>query len=57
MTSGEVMRGVDVAVVGAGVVGLSCAMWLAQAGHRVTLYDPGLPVLSEGGWWRSRSPR
>lgn len=29
----------DVAVVGAGIVGLSSALWLQRAGHRVTLID------------------
>lgn len=33
----------SVAVVGAGVVGLSCALWLQKAGHRVTLIDPAPP--------------
>lgn len=44
----------DVAVIGAGAVGLSCAVWLLRAGHRVTLYDPGLPVASEA-WCRAAS--
>lgn len=30
----------DVAVIGAGFVGLSSAYWLVKDGHRVTLYDP-----------------
>jgi D-amino-acid dehydrogenase len=30
----------NVAVIGAGFVGLSCAYWLARDGHQVTLYDP-----------------
>jgi D-amino-acid dehydrogenase len=30
----------DIAVVGAGVVGLACARTLQRDGHRVTLYDP-----------------
>ncbi len=30
----------DVAVIGAGFVGLSSAYWLLQDGHQVTLYDP-----------------
>ncbi len=30
----------QVAVIGAGFVGLSCAYWLIQDGHQVTLYDP-----------------
>ncbi len=32
-----------IAVVGAGIVGVSCAWFLARDGHRVTLYDPGDP--------------
>lgn len=30
----------DVAVLGAGFIGLSSAYWLMRDGHRVTLYDP-----------------
>ena len=30
----------NVAVIGAGFVGLSSAYWLMQDGHQVTLYDP-----------------
>ncbi|WP_322045652.1 FAD-dependent oxidoreductase [Paraburkholderia sp. J67] len=30
----------EVAVIGAGFVGLSCAFWLMRDGHAVTLYDP-----------------
>ena len=30
----------NVAVIGAGFVGLSCAYWLVRDGHQVTLYDP-----------------
>jgi glycine/D-amino acid oxidase-like deaminating enzyme len=33
----------DVAVLGAGFVGLSCAYWLMRDGHRVTLIDPQGP--------------
>ena len=33
----------DVAVIGAGVVGVSCAAWLQQAGHSVYLIDPVAP--------------
>lgn len=33
----------DVAVVGAGIVGVCCALELQAAGHRVTLYDPKPP--------------
>ncbi|MFT5260111.1 MAG: glycine/D-amino acid oxidase-like deaminating enzyme, partial [Gammaproteobacteria bacterium] len=29
-----------IAVIGAGIVGLSCALWLQKAGHVVTLIDP-----------------
>jgi len=33
----------DVAVVGAGIVGVCCALELQAAGHSVTLYDPKSP--------------
>ncbi len=33
----------NVAVIGAGVVGLSCALWLQKKGFDVTLIDPGEP--------------
>src|ERR1044072_4211773 len=33
----------DVAVVGAGIVGSACALCLARAGARVTLYDRAFP--------------
>ena len=33
-----------VAVIGAGVVGLSSALWLQRAGHQVTLCDPHPPL-------------
>ena len=33
----------DIAVVGAGMVGVSCAHFLQRDGHRVTLYDPNDP--------------
>lgn len=34
----------DVIVVGAGIVGLSCAWYLRQTGHKVTIVDKGTPV-------------
>lgn len=40
----------QIAVIGAGVVGLSTAVCLLAAGHRVTLYDPFLP--GRGPEWR-----
>lgn len=38
------MDEVECVVVGAGVVGLSCALWLQSVGHRVTLADPDPPL-------------
>ena len=32
-----------IAVVGAGIVGCSCALWLAKKGFKVTLIDPEEP--------------
>ncbi|WP_158964946.1 NAD(P)/FAD-dependent oxidoreductase [Chachezhania sediminis] len=32
-----------IAVIGAGVVGLSTALWLQKSGHAVTLFDPAMP--------------
>lgn len=40
-------RRAHIAVIGAGVVGLSAALWLQRAGHRVTLIDREPPV--QGG--------
>lgn len=37
------MRSVEVAVIGAGVVGLACALELVQAGREVVLIDPAEP--------------
>lgn len=34
----------DVVVIGAGVVGMSSALWLQRAGHRVVVCDPHPPV-------------
>jgi glycine/D-amino acid oxidase-like deaminating enzyme len=33
----------EVAVIGAGFIGLSCAYWLMREGHRVTIFDPQGP--------------
>ncbi len=33
-------RSLKVEVAGAGIVGLTCAWWLAEAGYDVTIYDP-----------------
>ena len=35
----------DIAVVGAGIVGVTCALQLARQGHRVTLVDRQAPGL------------
>lgn len=42
-----------VAVIGAGVVGLSTSVWLQRAGHAVTLFDRNDPLDKER--WRSAS--
>jgi len=36
--------GKHVAIIGAGIVGVSTAIWLQRAGHRVTLIDPNGPA-------------
>lgn len=41
-------RRLSVGVIGAGVVGLSSALWLQRAGHRVTLVDPAAPTSNRG---------
>jgi glycine/D-amino acid oxidase-like deaminating enzyme len=37
------MRAQKIVIVGAGIVGVSSAIWLARAGHEVTLIDKGDP--------------
>jgi len=37
-----------VVVVGAGIVGMSCALWLQRAGHAVTVCDPTPPLPGVG---------
>ena len=41
-------RRVSVVVVGAGLVGLSSALWLQRAGHAVTIVDPEPPLPGNG---------
>lgn len=33
-----------VAIIGAGIVGVSCGLWLQRAGHQITLIDPRGPA-------------
>lgn len=50
------MNGLRIGVVGAGVVGASCALALAREGHEVTVFDPNRPggphaaSHGNGGW-------
>ncbi len=50
----------EVAIVGAGIAGLSCATALAAAGRRVVLFDkgrrPGGRLATRGGEWGPSSP-
>ncbi|MEL6792127.1 MAG: FAD-dependent oxidoreductase [Pseudomonadota bacterium] len=43
MSSGAADAGLDVAVVGGGIVGICCALSLIESGRRVTLIDKGEP--------------
>jgi len=50
------MNGLRIGVVGAGIVGASCALALARGGHEVTVFDPHRPggphaaSHGNGGW-------
>lgn len=44
----------SIAVIGAGVVGLSAAIWLQRAGHRVVLFDSNDPR-DRAAWQRASS--
>ena len=50
------MSALHIGIVGAGIVGASCALVLARQGHRVTLFDPEVPggphaaSHGNGGW-------
>lgn len=41
--AGRMTEKVEIAVIGAGIIGLACAFRLAQAGHAVVLIDPDPP--------------
>ncbi|MFY0691690.1 MAG: FAD-binding oxidoreductase [Paracoccaceae bacterium] len=43
VTRGPVKHDYDIAVVGAGIVGASAALWTQMRGHRVLLIDPASP--------------
>ena len=49
--------GLDIAVIGAGIVGVCCAAYLRRDGHRVTVLDPVRRWVYDPakGWSKSRN--
>ena len=45
----ETFRQRQIAIIGAGIAGLSCAYAFAQRGHKVTIYDQSAPLAGASG--------